>query len=397
MGTVRLLARIREVPRAAWDALLPPGASPFVEWTWLDALEEAGTVGGSTGWLPQHLTLWDGERLVGACPLYVKTHSHGEFVFDYAWAHAARRAGVPYYPKLLVGVPFTPVTGPRLLARPSDHPEVAAGLGAVLEQLCLRHGFSSVHVNFCPAADAAALAARGWLPRLAYQYHWTNDGFRSFEDYLASLRSKRRNQVRREQRALAEQGIEVDVLAGDDIPATLVPVMFRLYRHHVRQFGPWGHAYLNQRFFELLWERLRPRLCCVVARRGREIVGGSFNVVGAEALYGRYWGAFEAVPYLHFNVCYYAGIRYCIAAGLGRFEAGAGGEFKQLRGFDARPTESVHFIAHPGLRRAVAAHLRGERAAVAAEIDTLTAHTARRRSGVAGPAPPTGGGPEGTA
>lgn len=379
MLTVRVLAAIREVPREAWDALLVPGASPFVEWTWLDALEEAGTVGGETGWLPHHLTLWDGARLVGACPLYRKTHSQGEFVFDFAWAHAARRSGLRYYPKLLVGVPFTPVAGPRLLARPAEYPEVAGSLGAVLEELCRRDGFSSVHVNFCSATDVATLAARGWLPRIAYQYHWRNAGFGSFEDYLASLRSKRRNQVRREQRALAEQGIGVEVLVGDDVPAALVPVMFRLYRHHVRQFGPWGHAYLNRRFFELLWERLRPRLCVVVARRGHDIVGGSLNVVGDDALYGRYWGAFEPVPYLHFNVCYYAGIAHCIATGLRRFEAGAGGEFKHLRAFDARITESVHFIADPGLRRAVAAYLRQERAVVTAEIEVLEAHTARRR------------------
>jgi predicted N-acyltransferase len=375
--TVRVLASIQDAPRAAWDALVGDG-SPFLEWDWLAALEEAGTVTPDTGWLPQHLTLWEDDALIGACPLYVKGHSMGEFVFDQSWASAARRAGIDYYPKLLVGVPFTPVTGGRFLAAPGAHAAVAAALGAVLEDLCAQQGFSSAHVNFCQPDDAAALEARGWLRRTGYQYHWVNDGFRTFEDYLASLRSKRRNQARRERRELDAQGVVIEALVGECIPDDLFGVMFRCYETTIAQLA-WGQLYLNQRFFRLVAERFRSRLCFIVARHDGRVVAGTFNVQKAGVLYGRYWGALEYVRHLHFNVCYYAAIEHCIANGLGRFEPGAGGEFKHLRGFDARPTTSMHHLRDPRFRKAVADYLVRERAAVQTEIDWLDERTALRR------------------
>jgi predicted N-acyltransferase len=374
---VRACGALRDVPRDAWNALVGDG-SPFLEWDWLSALEESGAVAPDTGWLPQHLTVWEDDRLVGGCPLYVKSHSQGEFVFDHHWASAAARARIPYYPKLLVAVPFTPVMGQRFLAAPGAHPRVAGLLAAALEDVCARQGFSSVHVNFCPEDDREALAARGWLRRTAYQYHWRNQGFRTFDDYLESLRSKRRNQTRREQSALAEQGVTIEALVGDAIPDALLPVMFRLYRSTI-DTNPWGRPYLNERFFDLVAERLRTRLCFVVARQGGKVIAGTFNVQKAGALYGRYWGAFRQLRHLHFNVCYYAAIAHCIAQGLGRFEPGAGGEFKQLRGFDATETLSMHWIADPRLRAAVADHLEGERVQVAAEVEWLGEHTALRR------------------
>ncbi len=377
MTTVRVLASIREAPRAAWDALVGDG-SPFLEWDWLAALEDAGTVTPDTGWLPQHLTLWDDDRLLGACPLYVKGHSMGEFVFDQSWASAAQRAGIAYYPKLLVGVPFTPVTGSRFLAAPGAHAMVAQAFGAVLEDLCAQQGFSSAHVNFCQPEDAAALDARGWLRRTGYQYHWVNEGFGTFDDYLASLRSKRRNQARRERRELDAQGITITAHVGDDIPDDLVPVMFRCYRTTIAQLA-WGQQYLNRRFFTLIAERFRSRLCFIVARRGDEVLAGTFNVQKAGVLYGRYWGALASLRHLHFNVCYYAAIEHCIRHGLERFEPGAGGEFKHLRGFDARPTESMHFLRDVRFRTAVADYLVRERAAVRDEIDWLDERTALRR------------------
>ncbi len=379
MTTVRVLDAVSRVPREAWDALAGPDGSPFVEWTWLDALEAAGTLGAVTGWLPQHLTVWEEGRLIGACPMYVKRHGQGEFVFDHGWALGARRAGIPYYPKLLIGIPFTPVTGARILARPDDHAVVTAVLAGVLEDLCRRQGYSSAHVNFCPARDAEALAVRGWLRRIGYQYQWAAIGFATFDDYLASLRSKRRNQVRRERRELLAQGVGIEALVGDDIPEALVPVMFRLYRHHVLQFGPWGQQYLNRRFFELVWQRFRSRLCFIVARREGRVIGGTFNVQKGDTLYGRYWGALEPLRHLHFNVCYYAAVEHCIRAGLRRFEPGAGGEFKHMRGFEARTTESVHFVADPRLRRAIAEYLVHERAEVAAEVALFEEHSALRR------------------
>ncbi len=375
--TVRVLATVRDVPREAWDALVAD-ESPFLEWEWLAALEDGRTVTRETGWLPQHVTLWDGERLVGAAPLYVKAHSMGEFVFDQTWATAAQRAGIDYYPKLLVAVPFTPVTGARFLARPADAVHVRATLAAVLERLCADDAFSSVHVNFCRPADAEALAARGWLRRTGYQYQWRNDGYRTFDDYLAGLRSKRRNQARRERRELEGQGVEIRTYVGDAIPADVAELVYRLYRRTVDD-NPWGQRYLTRRFFDVVLERFRERVCLVLAHRGDEVVAGTFNVQKGEALYGRYWGAFETLRHLHFNVCYYAAIEHCITAGLARFEPGAGGEFKHLRGFDATETVSMHWIRDRRFRGAVADYLARERAAVANEIEWFHEKTARKR------------------
>jgi hypothetical protein len=375
---VRVLGGVREVPQAAWDALTGD-ASPFVTWTWLATLEDAGTVTQATGWLPQHLTLWDGPQLVGACPLYVKGHSLGEFIFDHGWASAAARAGIDYYPKLLVAVPFTPATGPRILAAPGARATAIDLLGGALEALCEQQEFSSAHVNFCEPAEVEGLGARGWLRRTGFQYHWTNAGFRTFEDYLTSLRSKRRNQTRREQRELTEQGVELAVHHGPDLPADVRATLYPLYETTLERFGPWGHRYLTPQFFTLIVERFGPHVCCIVARRRGEIVAGTFNVQYGDALYGRYWGAFRDLRHLHFNVCYYAPIAHCIAAGLARFEPGAGGEFKHLRGFEATQTDSMHFVREPRFRAAVADYLRRERAAVAREIEYLGEETALRR------------------
>jgi predicted N-acyltransferase len=375
--TVRVLESVRDAPRAAWDALVGDD-SPFLEWDWLAALEDGRTVTRETGWLPQHVTLWDGERLVGAAPLYVKAHSMGEFVFDHTWATAAQRAGIDYYPKLLVAVPFTPVTGARFLARAADADRVRTVLAAVLERLCSEEGFSSAHVNFCRPADAEALAARGWLRRAGYQYQWRNDGYRTFDDYLAGLRSKRRNQARRERRELDAQGVEIRTLVGDAIPDDAAPLVYRLYRRTVDD-NPWGQRYLTQRFFELALERFRQRICLVLAHKDGEVIAGTFNVQKGDALYGRYWGAFETLRHLHFNVCYYAAIEHCITAGLSRFEPGAGGEFKHLRGFDATETTSMHWIRDRRFRSAVADYLVRERAAVADEIEYCDEKTARKR------------------
>ncbi len=374
---VRVLETVREVPRDAWDALVGD-ESPFLEWEWLAALEDGRTVRRETGWLPQHVTLWDDERLVGAAPLYVKSHSMGEFVFDHTWATAAHRAGIEYYPKLLVAVPFTPVTGARFLARPGDVARVRTMIAATLERLCGDQAFSSVGVNFCRPADAEALAARGWLRRTGYQYQWRNEGFRTFDDYLAALRSKRRNQARRERRELDGQGVTIRSYVGADIPGDVAGLVYRLYRRTVDD-NPWGHRYLTQRFFELVLERFRDRICLVLAHRGDDVVAGTFNVQKGDALYGRYWGAFETLRHLHFNVCYYAAIEHCIAAGLARFEPGAGGEFKHLRGFDATETTSMHWIRDRRFRAAIADYLQRERAAVADEMEYYDEKTARKR------------------
>jgi len=376
--TLRVLSAVRDVPRVAWNALVGDEGSPFLEWEWLSTLEDSGSAVPAAGWLPQHLTLWEDGQLVGACPLYVKGHSLGEFVFDQGWAAAAGRAGISYYPKLLVGVPFTPVTGARFLTAAGGRREIIDVLAEVLEERCRRERFSSVHVNFCLPDETAALGERGWLQRTAYQYHWSNPGFATFDDYLAGLRSKRRNQVRRERRAPAEDGVAITVHTGADIPAPLLSRMFDLYRATIERL-PWGQQYLERRFFELAGERLRHRLCLVAARAGEEVIAGTFNVQKGDALYGRYWGATRALRHLHFNVCYYTAIEYCIRSKLRRFEPGAGGEFKQLRGFEPRATESMHFIVDRRLADAVREFLGRERRAIAAEMRWIEEQTALRR------------------
>jgi uncharacterized protein len=375
---LELAEGVRRLSPGEWNALVGE-ESPFLEWEWLASLEDAGCVGPETGWAPRPLLLREDGRLVAACPLYVKAHSEGEFVFDWGWADAAQRAGIAYYPKLLVGVPFTPVGGARLLTAPGEQrPRRVRELAAALAELCRGNGLSSAHVNFCRADEHAALAEAGFLARTGLQYHWANPGCASFEEWLGALRSKRRNQVRRERRELAEQGVSIERLVGAEIPDALVGPMFEIYRTTV-QHNPWGRQYLNARFFELLAERFRERLCFVVARAAGEIVAGTVNVQKGDALYGRYWGALRPLRHLHFNVCYYAGIEHCIEHGLSRFEPGAGGEYKQLRGFDAVPTWSFHWIADPRLRRAIAEFLERERAETVHAIDWYRSHTANRR------------------
>ena len=375
MAEIELADGVRALPSGPWNALVGD-ESPFLEWAWLASLEEAGVVGAETGWLSRPLVAREGDRLVAACPLYLKAHSEGEFVFDHAWADAALRAGIRYYPKLLVGVPFTPVTGARFLVAPgADRAVWIARLSAALRELCLANDLSGVHVNFCREDEWSALRRAGWLPRLGLQYHWRNRGWSAFDDYLAGLRAKRRNQVRRELREVAAAGVSIEARRGSGIPEAWFAPMWDFYRATI-DANPWGRLYLNPRFFDLLRERFRSRLCLVVALREGEAIGGAFNVQKGDALYGRYWGARAFVRNLHFAVCYYAGIEHCIRSGLARFEPGAGGAYKQVRGFDATPTRSVHFLADARLARAVAGHLESERAETREAIDWLRGRSA---------------------
>lgn len=370
---------LSDIDPAAWDALVGDGP-PFLEWGWLASLEESGCVSPETGWRPQHLTLWDGNRLIGACPVYLKGHSQGEFVFDHGWADAAQRAGIRYFPKLLVAVPFTPATGARFLSHPDvPRPAVIRTLASALTEVCRENALSSVHVNFCLPDELAILDTLGFEQRLGYQFQWTNPGWQSFDEYLAAFRSKRRVQIKRERREPAAQGIDVTVHAGDAIPDALFEPMFRLYKSTIDKLY-WGRQYLNAELFDLLRRRWKHRLVFFVARRRGEIIAGTVTVRKGDTLYGRYWGAFEALRYLHFNVCYYASIEYCLREGITRFEPGAGGEFKHLRGFDARPTHSMHYIADPRLARAIREYLRHERQAVTKEIAWLDAQSALKRN-----------------
>lgn len=372
---LELLDRLGDLPPASWNRLVGD-ASPFLEWEWLSSLEESGCVGAGSGWTAKHLTLWDGSTLVAACPLYLKDHSQGEFIFDHGWADAAYRAGIPYYPKLLVAVPFTPATGQRFLVHPDlRRSELVPQLAHALRDLCRANQLSSVHVNFALPEEIECLAQNGFEVRRGYQFQWINPGWTNFDDYLDGFRSKRRVQIKRERRELAEQGVVIDVHTGADLADELFAPMFRLYKATIDKLH-WGRQYLNQRLFDLLRQRWKHRLCFFVARRDGEIVAGTFTVRKGDTLYGRYWGAFEELRFLHFNVCYYASIEYCLAEGLRRFEPGAGGDFKYLRGFDARHTQSAHYVAEPRLAAAVARFLEQERTSVDGEVEWLEEHSA---------------------
>ena len=315
---VTLQRRIADVGRAEWDALNGADGSPFLEWDWLDALEQSGCVAARTGWAPHHLTVRQDGRLLAAAPMYLKGHSQGEFVFDHGWAEAADRAGIAYYPKLLVAVPFTPAAGRRILTHPdADRPALLAVAAGALRDLCVGNTLSSVHVNFCAEDEVAPLRDAGFLHRQGVQYHWRNPGYDGFDDYLAGLRSKRRTQARRELRAVREAGVTIAALEGAAIPDALFAPMHDIYRSTVDKFV-WGRPYLTAAFFEALRERWKNNLCFVAAHRAGRLIAGAINVQKAGVLYGRYWGCFEDVPYLHFAACYYAGIEHCITRGLRR-------------------------------------------------------------------------------
>jgi predicted N-acyltransferase len=366
---IRIFERIRDIPHDEWNGLLAPDDSPFLEWEWLHAMEESKAAARNTGWAPYHLVVQGpGKKMVAACPLYLKTHSMGEFVFDHGWADAAERAGLHYFPKLLVGVPFTPHTGRRFLVAPGlDRAAMVGVMARALVQLASDNGLSSVHVNFCDEHEAAVLKQAGYLERLGYQYHWQNTGFASFDDYLAQLKSKRRYAVRHERASIAAEGVEIRVHAGEEIGDEMFAPMFKIYLSTVEKLY-WGRQYLNREFFNLLRETFKRHIRFVAAYRRGELIAGTINLEKAGVFYGRYWGCFEDLRFLHFNVCYYAAIEHCIASGTRRFEPGAGGEYKWLRGFDPAVTRSMHFIAHSGLRKAIANFLSRERRDVLAWI-----------------------------
>ena len=377
--TATVLSKVAEVPRDAWDALLDEDASPFLRWDWLHALEETGCAVEAAGWLPHHVILTRDGVPTAACPMYAKLHSLGEFVFDHDWADYAQRLGIRYYPKLLVGVPFTPVTGTRfLIASGEDRPALVQTIGRFLAALAEENALSSVHVTFCREDEAEALARAGFLRRADIQFHWRNRGYTHFEDYLRDLRADRRNKIRRERREIERQGFVLRALAPEDLTHETMGTLFDLYKHHVDRH-PWGRQHLTRAFFLEIGRRMREALLPIVAKRGGRIVAGTFNLRDAQALYGRYWGAFEEHRFLHFNVCYYAAVDTCISRGISRFEAGAGGDFKQLRGLDPEPTTSMHFVVNARFRGALKDHLSRERTAVEAYREKLRATRSQLR------------------
>ena len=377
--TMRVVDRLSAVGEAAWNACAGPD-NPVVSFGFLGALEESGSASARTGWLPQHLLLEDGAgRLIGAVPLYLKSHSWGEYVFDHSWADAYERAGGDYYPKLQAAVPFTPVPGPRLLVRPDAPPQAADMLVAGLVEVATRHKVSSLHVTFPREADWRKLGDAGFLQRIGQQFHWTNDGYASFEDFLGRLNSRKRKAIRKERRAATEGGITLRTLVGSDITPAHWDAFHRFYLATVDR--KWGGAYLTREFFELLPARLGDRIVLVVAERDGRTIAGALNLRGSDTLYGRNWGADGDYPFLHFEACYYRAIDFAIEHGLARVEAGAQGHHKIQRGYLPSETYSAHWIRDRGLRKAIDHFLERERPAMRAEMAELATLSPFRRGG----------------
>jgi predicted N-acyltransferase len=362
----RCVRSIADIPAPSWNALCDTGENPFTAHAWLEALETAGCVGPGTDWSARHLTLWRGGELVAATPAYIKHSSDGDFSRDWGWADAVLRASIPYYPKLVLGVPFTPVTGDRLLVRADE--DRAAATAALLDAAMRLAADESCHVVqllYCREAEAIAAEAHPFTRRIELQYHWRNQHYRDLEHFWSRFDSKRRNQLRREHRAPAQQGITLETIRGDAIardPLGWAALVHRLHRSTIDKLM-WGRPWLNQKFYERLFTNFPGPLEVVVARRAGDIVAGAFNVATATHLYGRYWGCLEEHRYLHFNVCFYHSIEECIRRGIQVFEGGAGGEHKLARGFEPVATHSAHAFTDPRLGAPLRAHLVQETAA----------------------------------
>ena len=380
---VRAVPGMARFDAAEWDACATSSETlgagdetfnPFTCHAFLSALEEAGCVSRRTGWLPLHVRVEREGRLVGAAPCYLKSHSQGEYVFDHGWADAYERAGGSYYPKLQVSVPFTPVTGPRFLIAPGEDPDTAASaLVAGLRALRAETEASSIHITFTRAREAEQAQALGMLTRIDQQFHWENEGYAGFDDFLGALASRKRKAIKRERREALSRGITVEHKTGADITEADWDAFYEFYQDTGAR--KWGRPYLNRTFFSLIGARMPERILLVIAKNAGRPIAGAINFIGDTALYGRNWGCIEDHPFLHFEVCYYQAIDFAIARGLKRVEAGAQGEHKLARGYRPVPMHSAHDIADPALARAVADYLKRERShvnAAMAEYETMS-------------------------
>ncbi|PYB71232.1 GNAT family N-acetyltransferase [Rhizobium wuzhouense] len=381
--TVRIAGSFQEIDPADWATLsgtprAGPGYNPFVSHAFLSAMDESGSAVAQTGWMGHHLLLEEGGRLIGAVPCYLKNHSQGEYVFDHGWADAYQRAGGHYYPKLQASVPFTPATGPRLLVKRGEDVERVSGLLALaLAQVTQKIGASSAHVTFLPLGELPSLTDANFLHRTDQQFHFINRGYADHEAFLAELSSSKRKNLRKERRAALENGITIDWLTGSDLTEDIWDQFFRFYIDTGSR--KWGRPYLTRQFYSLIGERMADDVLLVMAKRNGRYVAGAINFIGSEALYGRHWGCIEDHPFLHFEVCYHQAIDFALSKGLSRVEAGAQGEHKLARGYEPVTTHSAHYIAHPGLRRAVADYLEHERREIAQMSDYLGEHTPFRK------------------
>lgn len=369
MPTVRILTALSEVASGQWDAL-HDGRNPFVMHAFLEGLERHDCLRARWGWTPQHLTLWEGDALVAAAPAYLKENSHGEFVFDHAWAHAYAQHGLDYFPKWLCAVPYSPVTGPRLLARRDEH---RRALATAMASLCARNGLSSTHVNFHTDAEDGDFDG-DWLQRIDVQYHWHNEhGWRGFDDYLAAFDHKHRKNIRQERAKVARAGVVFRIVDGTQAGPDDLAAMHGFYRNTFAEYG--NHPALTLEFLLHLAATMPQALVIMLAMKNDLPIAGALCLRGGDTLYGRYWGASEMVPGLHFETCYYQGIDYCLRHGLTRFEPGAQGEHKLARGFLPTLVRSRHWIAHEGFREALREWCAQEAVSVERYAATLAAHS----------------------
>lgn len=383
---IRVETSFQDISRESWDGLAGAAKgqtgdlyNPFISHAYLSSLEESGSATADTGWLGQHLLMEGSDgRLAGGLICYLKNHSQGEYVFDHGWADALERAGGRYYPKLQCSVPFTPATGPRLLsATGADTGAVRESLTAGLQELARRHKVSSAHVTFVPEQEILTFERAGFLHRTDQQFHFVNDGYASHNDFLETLASRKRKALKKERRTALEHGISIDWLTGKDLTENVWDQFFAFYMDTGSR--KWGRPYLTRKFYSLIGERMADDILLVMAKRNGRYMAGAINFIGSDALYGRHWGAIEDHPFLHFEVCYHQAIDFALSRGLKRVEAGAQGEHKLARGYLPVTTHSAHFIAHPGLKRAVADYLERERREVEQNGDILADHSPFRR------------------
>jgi len=390
--TLRVVNAIGEVPAEAWDACanpqLPGGSgaaskldyNPFISHDFLSSLELSGSVRNRAGWQPMHLVAEDGNTIVGVVPCYAKSHSQGEYVFDHGWAEAYERAGGDYYPKLQVAVPFTPAQGRRLLVRPGENADaVRNALADSLADICKRSNASSVHVTFLTEEEWRMLGSRNYLQRTHRQFHWKNEGYDSFDAFLAALSSRKRKTIRREREGALSNGITIDWLTGSDLTESVWDTFFEFYMDTGSR--KWGRPYLTRSFYSIVGEKMRDKILLVMAKRDGRYIAGAINFIGSDTLFGRHWGCIEAHAFLHFEVCYYQAMQFAIERKLSRVEAGAGGSHKVTRGYMPTTTYSAHYIADPRLRRAIDDFLSHERVHVQAEIDEYAEAAPFRKGG----------------
>ncbi|WP_425079963.1 GNAT family N-acetyltransferase [Ruegeria denitrificans] len=382
---VQALGSLSQISAAEWDACACPEAAdggrpldPFTTHRFLLALEESGSVGRGTGWQPQYLTAFLDGILIAAAPMYAKSHSQGEYIFDHSWAHAYESAGGRYYPKLQIAVPFTPATGRRFLVRPGYD---RIGMPALVQgavQLAVDNQVSSVHVTFCTEAEALAGEQMGLMPRSSQQFHWLNDGYADFDEFLTALSSRKRKNIRKERAQANGFGGEIHTFTGDDLRPEHWDAFWRFYQDTGAR--KWGSPYLTRQFFDIVQETMANDMALVLAERDGHAIAGALNFIGRETLFGRYWGCIEHHACLHFELCYYRAIDFAIAHGLARVEAGAQGEHKLARGYLPTRTHSLHWVGDPGFADAVKKYLDAEGRAVGEEIEILTDYGPFRKS-----------------